>query len=126
MSVNKLTQARAAVGSLLIGSTSGKSSPAAVSPIELAGAYLVSAAVTPTASLLANTTYQGTVTITGVQPGDAIIAIPPTNLEAGLGIDAWVSAANTLKVTVQNVSAGTVTTTVKTWQFLWIKLAPNN
>lgn len=125
MSVNKLTMAKAAVGSLLVGSAPGKKNPSSTSPIEVAGMYLGSATVTPTASLLSGTTYQGTITLTGVAAGDAIVVIPPAALEAGLGADAWVSAANTVTVTVSNTTASTVTTTARTWQFLWIKLAPN-
>ena len=125
MSVNKLTQARAAVGSLLVGSTSGKKNPAGSSPVEVSGIHTTSSTVNPGA-IAANTSYSTTVTYAGVAAGDAVVVIPPAGTNAAISFDAWVSAANTITLCLHNVSAGSVTPASATWTLLIFKLAPNN
>lgn len=76
------------------------------------------AAVDP-ASIAAGAVANTAVTVTGVTTSDRIVAIPPNDLEAGLVLQsAWVSAADTVQVRLQNASAGAVDGASKTWTFL--------
>lgn len=126
MSINKLTKARAAVGSLIVGSTSGKKNPTTVSPIEISGIYLYSTLIT-TGAITAGATFTTTFTAAGLLAGDQVDPIPPAALNNGLAFTAWVSAPNVITVQVHNVTVGTITPTASSsWGFLVMKLAPNN
>lgn len=70
------------------------------------------------ASVATVTTAEQTVTVNGLLPGDFVILQKPTNT-AGFGIvNARVSAANTLAVTVVNPTAGSVDAASETYQLL--------
>ena len=57
------------------------------------------------------TTSEQTVTVAGLNVGDAVVVNKPTH-QAGLGIvNARVSAANTLAITFMNTTAGSITPT---------------
>ena len=57
------------------------------------------------------TTSEQTVTVPGLNVGDAVVVNKPTH-QAGLGIvNARVSAANTLAITFMNTTAGSITPT---------------
>ncbi len=143
MAVNKLSQARVAVGHLLVGASPGrrlgagtiKSDPA---DIELIGMF--SAAVNP-GTILANTVYTTNITVNGIQPntaepfaipivgvaaaqvlGDSVIVNAPAAMEASLTWSAYVSAADTLTLRIANPTAGSVVCTSRTWTFLWFKI----
>lgn len=64
-----------------------------------------------------------TVTLTGAATGDLVILHPPaTAMTAGLLVcQAFVSAANTVKVRVYNASGETIDEAAATWTYLLIK-----
>ena len=49
-----------------------------------------------------------TITVTGAALGDEVTVAPEADLEAGLSLCAYVSAANTVTVSVANNTAGTI------------------
>ena len=63
------------------------------------------------------------VTLTGAATGDLVVLIPPaTAMTAGLLVaQAFVSAADTVKVRVYNSSLGTIDEASATWTYLLIK-----
>ncbi len=61
------------------------------------------------ASVATITTAEQTVTVPGVQVGDIVLAVNKPSNTAGLGIvNARVSAANTIALTLMNTTAGSV------------------
>jgi hypothetical protein len=59
------------------------------------------------------------VTVQGVQTDMDVVALPPTDLDAGLALQAaWVSAQNQITVRLTNASAGAVDGAAKNWYFL--------
>jgi hypothetical protein len=68
--------------------------------------------ITPTAA---------TGSIAGAALGDIVLVGPGVDL-AGLTVTAWVSAADTVKVRVQNESGGTVDLASSTWNFLVLRM----
>lgn len=64
-----------------------------------------------------------TVTITGAAAGDIVMVTPlSTAMETGVGIaGAWVSAADTVKIRVTNLSASTLTGSTTNFSYLIIK-----
>jgi hypothetical protein len=70
-------------------------------------------------SLLTDAVANNDVTVTGLATTDTVLVVPPITLEAGLVVQsAVVSAADTLRVRIQNVSAGTVNGASATWTWL--------
>lgn len=61
-------------------------------------------------SSLAEFTFTGTVT--GAEPGDAVIVTPPGALAVNLAFSAWASASNTITISVRNPSASTASSNV--------------
>jgi hypothetical protein len=63
-------------------------------------------------------------TLTGVATGDIVILVPPAaGLTAGLVAgDCRVTAADTIKVRIANVSGGTVDEASANWTYLWFDL----
>jgi hypothetical protein len=60
-------------------------------------------------SVLANTTSDSTgITVTGAAVGDAVMVGAPDAIAAGLVVTAYVSAANTVKVRVANVTVSPI------------------
>ena len=83
---------------------------------------LATVAVNP-ASLAAVSTSETDVTIAGVAVGDFVVAMPPA-LEAGLVYGGCrVSAADTVKVRLGNVTAGAVDAASANWIFLIFQAA---
>lgn len=125
MSTNLATQARLRVGALYVGQgpSAGGIGGAGNSPSAIKFIRALTAAITPTASLLTQTVFETPgITVTGARAGDTILVTPPSNIEAGLTWSApYVSANDTVKFRIANVTASTITTTVKTWNLLWIK-----
>ncbi len=78
-------------------------------------------------TLAATTATDFTVTVTNAASGDYVVVSPTNGLgstsadEAKLAIVAWVSAANTVTVSVRNPSAAAATITAGTWNVLVIK-----
>lgn len=59
----------------------------------------------------------------GVSVGDVIVVVPPAALEAGLGAQAVITAANTITITFSNLtSTGLTGLAAHAWSFLWIRL----
>lgn len=128
MSVNKLSMARVAVGSLLVGSAPGKNNgPLTPSPTEVSGMRVTPGIAVNPGTVGIGAGSQVIITIPGARPGDVILPIAPANLDAGLApVETIVTAANTVKVTVLNTSGASITATAKNWTFFWIQLFPNN
>lgn len=63
------------------------------------------------------------VTISGAVVGDVVILVPPTaGLTAGLAAtQAYVSAADTVKVRIANLSGGSVDEAAGTWTYILIR-----
>lgn len=75
------------------------------------------------ASMATLTSSVVTLTITGAVEGDTVILNPPAaGLTAGIiGGAAYVSAADTVKLPVFNMSAGTVDETAADWEYCLIR-----
>lgn len=59
------------------------------------------------------------VTVTGAVVGDEVVAIAPSDLEAGLFPgQAWVSAANTVQLPLYNYTGGAIDGAAKNWSFV--------
>lgn len=72
-------------------------------------------------SIAAGATADLTFTLTGAAVGDAVSLGPPAGLEAGLVATAWVSATNTIKVRVANVTAGAIDPASGTWKVALVR-----
>lgn len=67
--------------------------------------------------IAASSTADTSVTITGAAVGDFVQLTPPTTLAAGITWNAFVSAANTVKVRLANVTVAGITPASATWSF---------
>lgn len=70
-------------------------------------------------------TSRGTVTftLTGAATGDAIIMLPPSDLEDDLlYVGAAVTAANTVTVYLYNPTAAALDGVSKTWGYVWFRI----
>lgn len=77
-------------------------------------------------SVAANTTELEDATLTGVKPGDIVIAVKPT-LEAGLAIiQCYVDEADSLKITVGNFTGSPINEASETIDFVVIRPEGNN
>lgn len=73
------------------------------------------------ASIAANSTGEGTVTISGLKTTDIVLVEVP-DLEDGLVFGgAWVSAANTLTIKLGNITAAAIDGAAKTWRYIAIR-----
>jgi hypothetical protein len=74
------------------------------------------------ASLAALATIENTVTVAGAAVGDVVSASPRTGLQSGLVLG-WcrVSAANTVKVAIGNMTAGALVPTSQVWDIRILK-----
>lgn len=116
MGKNRLTRGTALVGDLVIdgGGNVGGSA--------IKGFVTGTVTVDP-ANILASTTGETSVTITGVAAGDLVILIPPTTLEAGLVVSSTVVAsANTVTLRLGNTTVGAVNAASATWTYCWFDL----
>lgn len=76
------------------------------------------------ASLTNGHSAETTVTIRGVKLGDMVFAAPPASLEDGLIYNGCrVSAADTVKLSLANVSAAPIDGASRTWEFLVFALS---
>lgn len=57
-----------------------------------------------------------TITVTGAAVGESVALAPPAALEAGLQVTGYVSAANTVKVRLSNVTAAAIDPASATWR----------
>lgn len=69
---------------------------------------LVGSGAIDLADMADGATATGTVTVTGAATGDAAFCTRPATLNAGIVVDAYVSAADTVTVTATNASGGAV------------------
>lgn len=81
-------------------------------------------AVTPTNPIAAHTQEEQEVSVTGALTTSGCIALPPTNLEAGLTYQAYCSDTDKVKVRLTNVTAAPVATGAKNWTFILVKANP--
>lgn len=76
-------------------------------------------------SVGAGTALDTTVTgdaFTGLRAGMAIVVTPPSNINAGLGVTAWVPADDTLTIRLLNVTAGALNPGSATWAFAGVMI----
>lgn len=72
-------------------------------------------------SVDANTTAEQTFTVHGLKTGDVVFVNKPS-AEAGLGIvNTRVSEANTLAVTLANVTTAAINEASETWSVFWVR-----
>lgn len=81
---------------------------------------LVSLSLTP-ASVATIVAAKQTFTVSGLKVGDSVVALSNPNTTAAALCGAEVSAADTLRLTFVNPTAGSVTPTAGTYTFLVIK-----
>jgi hypothetical protein len=93
------------------------------SSVSITQIYKGTVSVNP-GSLATLTSEDVTVTITGAASGDIVIMNPNASLESTLAFGgAYVSAANTVKVRISNVSSGTVDGAALNWTYALIRMA---
>ncbi|MEV8638100.1 hypothetical protein AB0395_41255 [Streptosporangium sp. NPDC051023] len=68
------------------------------------------------ASIAAGAVGTLTVTVTGAATGDFVIVAPPGNLNTGLVVCGFVSAADTVTIRVLNGTAGAIDPASSTWK----------
>ncbi|MER5420336.1 hypothetical protein [Streptosporangium roseum] len=68
------------------------------------------------ASIAAGAVGTDTVTVTGAATGDFVLVAPPGNLNAGLVVFGFVSAANTVTIRVLNGTAGAIDPASASWK----------
>lgn len=114
------------LGGLIVGLGPGQGGRGAVggsgTPAYIRSIRSYSATVTPTNPIPANSVDVQTVTLTGVKVGDAVVTIPPSNLEAGITSSSVVTAANTVTVKLNNPTGSGIATAAKTWTFVVFQL----
>jgi hypothetical protein len=76
------------------------------------------------ASMATNTGSTLNVTVPGVALGDIVNAAPGISL-AGIVFSTYVSAANTVTVSFQNVTGGTLDIAAATWTFVVERISSN-
>lgn len=86
----------------------------------VAAGSLVSLSLTP-AAVATIVAAKQTLTVAGLNVGDSVIPLSNPNTTAAALTGAEVSAANTLRLTFVNPTAGSVTPTAGTYTFLVIK-----
>lgn len=74
-------------------------------------------------NITAGTSADTSVTVTGAATGDTVVMCPPaTAMTTGLVVgQAWVSAADTVKIRVYNESAGDIDEAAADWTYLIIR-----
>lgn len=90
------------------------------------GGSFISKILSATASLNFGSITNGltadlTITVTGAASGDDVIVTPPSTIEAGLIFAGFVSAANTVKIRVGNMTAAPVDPAAGVWRATVIK-----
>lgn len=76
------------------------------------------------ASALTQTTQEVALTIAGVAAGDLVIMNLPASFESGLAFaGCYVSATNTVKVRIANISAGTIDGSSRNWSYAVLRIA---
>lgn len=86
----------------------------------VAGGSLISLSLTP-AAVATIVAAKQTFTVAGLKVGDSVVPLSNPNATAAALCGAEVSAANTLRLTFVNPTAGSVTPTAGTYTFLVIK-----
>ncbi|MER7213209.1 hypothetical protein ABT340_39615 [Streptosporangium sp. NPDC000239] len=79
-------------------------------------ARLTASATLDFASIAAGAVGTLTVTVTGASTGDFALVAPPGNLNAGLVVCGFVSAADTVTIRVLNGTAGAIDPASSTWK----------
>lgn len=76
------------------------------------------------AEIAAVETGETDVTIAGVAAGDLVVMIPPATLDAGIVVSSpsRVSAADTVKLRLGNITAGAINVASATWTYVWFDL----
>ena len=88
------------------------------------GFSATSSTITPGA-IAANTTYVSSgITVTGAEVGDVVLVGPPATAPSGLVYCGYVSAPDTVKIHIGNVTAGAITPDAGTYQVRVMKLNP--
>jgi hypothetical protein len=85
------------------------------------GALLKGTVTVDPASTGSATVVETSITVTGAATGDCVIMNPPAAIEAGVVWAAFVSASNTVKLRIANLSGGTLDCASGTWNFTLIR-----
>src|SRR5687768_13516472 len=72
-------------------------------------------------SVAADDLLEVNVPATGALVGDGVIAIPPTTLAAGLNYQAFVQAADVIKLRISNHTAAPIDPASATWNFILVR-----
>jgi hypothetical protein len=83
---------------------------------------LQASAVINIASVAAAGTVTNTVAVPGALPGDLVVLGLPATVDAGIVFDARVSAADTVTLRAQNITAGAIDPASATYTFLVFKV----
>lgn len=67
-------------------------------------------------SIPANSSVDVTLTFTGVEVGECVVANPDSDLEGGLIYTTWAPAANTVRIRLFNVTAAAIDPVPRTWR----------
>ncbi len=96
---------------------------AAILSLQGQGAVVTGTISVNPASVADSAVTEVTLTITGATLGDKVVMTPPAaGLTAGLVVcDSRVSAANTVKVRIANLSGGVVDEAAATWDYCLIR-----
>ncbi|HYE59369.1 MAG TPA: hypothetical protein VD948_12730 [Rhodothermales bacterium] len=74
-------------------------------------------------SIAAQTRGSVDATLTGVAAGDIVILAPPDALDSGLAyVGNRVTAGNTVRIYLANVTAGAIDDSARDWDYLWIDI----
>jgi hypothetical protein len=83
--------------------------------------FLTATAVLDFGDVATYLTARLTMTVTGAAVGDAVFVGPPSSLNAGLGVTAFVSAANTVTIELANMTVANINPASATWRAVVMK-----
>lgn len=106
----------AGAGAVLFDSTLNRPIWSDASTWHAAGSYLTATATLDFPSIAAAGQQELTITVTGAAVGDCVVLGPPAALEAGVQATGYVSATNTVKIRLSNVTGSAVDPASATWR----------
>lgn len=119
MATGLVTRARAVVGTLIVGNGPSAGGLGG-SPTPVKKILTASYAVAP-GTVNAGIATDVSITITGARVGDVFLVAPHLSLETGLIFGgAFVSANDTVKIRVANVTVGNIVAASRLWVVTWI------
>lgn len=106
----------AGAGSVLFDSTLNRLIWSDASTWHAAASYLSATATLDFPSVAAGGSQELTVTVTGAAAGDTVVLGPPAAIEAGLVWNGYVSAVNTVRVRVSNITGAPIDPASASWK----------